>query len=243
MATVFFSMLPHRWSDAVDLLSEDTLQAYGILPWHIDRMYRQLRNAFRMRDAEQILRLSAEIGHYVGDAHVPLHTTENYDGQLTGQEGIHGFWESRLPEIFSAEYDFFVGRAEYVRNPGEAVWQAVASAHSLVKLVLEDERNLSPKFQEKKYAFETRGQATVKVYAEEYARAYHKRLRGMIEQQMRASIKMTGDFWFTAWVDAGQPDIDSLGRDVLRDMDQQLDTVIVLPSEGDLHGIQHPEDE
>lgn len=239
-----FSVLPRQWSNAVELLSEDTLQAYGILPWHVERMYRQLRNAFRMRDAGRILRLSAELGHYIADAHVPLHTTENYNGQLTGQEGIHGFWESRLPEIFSAEYDFFVGRAEYLPNPGEAIWQAVASAHSLVNLVLEEESNLSTKFGEKKYAFETRGQATVKVYAEEYARAYHNRLEGMIEKQMRASIKMTGDFWFTAWVEAGQPDIDLLGKDILRDMAQQSDTVVVPPSGAELHGIRpHLENE
>lgn len=204
--SVFF-VLPHHWDDAVNMLSEDTLQAHGILPWHIERVYRQLRNAFRARDAEQILRLSAELGHYIGDAHVPLHTTENYNGQLTGQEGIHGFWESRLPEIFGAEYSFFVGRAEYAPNPREAAWQAVASTHSMVKRVLDEERKLSAEFLEKKYTFETRGRATVRVYAEEYARAYHSRLKGMIEQQMRASVKMTGDFWFTAWVEAGQPDV------------------------------------
>ena len=61
---------------------------------------------------QRILRISAEIGHYIGDAHVPLHTTENYNGQLSGQEGIHAFWESRLPEMFSDEFDFFVGTSE-----------------------------------------------------------------------------------------------------------------------------------
>src|SRR5258706_64589 len=33
---------------------------------------------------------------------------------------------------------------------------------------------------------------------------------GMVERQFRASIKMTGDIWYTAWVDAGQPDLKSL---------------------------------
>ena len=47
---------------------------------------------------------------------MPLHTTENYNGQMTGQRGIHGFWESRLPELKSKDYDYFVGRAEYVEN-------------------------------------------------------------------------------------------------------------------------------
>jgi hypothetical protein len=40
--------------------------------------------------------------------------------------------------------------------------------------------------------------------------AYFKLLDGMVERRMRASIKMTGDFWYSAWVDAGQPDMKSL---------------------------------
>ena len=108
-----FAALPRSWVEAVDKYSEDTLQAYGILPWHIYTMYHRLRDAFAVRDPSLILKVSAELGHYIGDAHVPLHTTENYNGQLTGQEGIHGLWESRLPELFSSEYDFMVGRAEY----------------------------------------------------------------------------------------------------------------------------------
>ena len=199
--------LPHEWDDAVDRYSEDTLQAYGILPWHIYAMYHRLRDAFIVKDPARILRLSAELGHYIGDAHVPLHTTENYNGQLTGQEGIHGLWESRLPEVFSSNYDFFVGKAEYIPDPRAAVWNMIESAHSQVDIVLAEERKLAARYEEKKYAFETRGKVTVKVYAPEYARDYHEMLDGMVEKQMRASVKMIGDFWYTAWVDAGQPDL------------------------------------
>jgi len=199
--------LPHDWDSAVNVFGVDTLQAYGVLPWHIYRMYLRLTDAFMVRDPALILRLSAELGHYVSDAHVPLHTTENYNGQLTGQEGIHGFWESRLPEIFSDQYDFFVGKADYLPDPRGAAWQVVASSHAMVNRVLSEEKILTAKYHERKYAFETRGKITVKVYAREYAREYHRILDGMVERQMRASVKMIGDYWFTAWVNAGQPDI------------------------------------
>jgi hypothetical protein len=205
-----FALLPHLWSDAVDKYGEDTLQAYGILPWHIYTMYHRLRNAFQVKDPTLILKISAELGHYVADAHVPLHTTENYNGQLTGQEGIHGFWESRLPEIFSDEYDFMVGRAEYIPDPQTAAWEVVIISHQFVDNVLMEEKALAGRYGEKKYSFETRGKATVKVYSMEYAREYHALLKGMVEQQMRAAIKMTGDIWFTAWLDAGQPDLRKL---------------------------------
>jgi hypothetical protein len=203
-------VMPKFWSDAIGKYSEDTLKAYGIVPWHVNTMYYRLRDAFLMKDPDRILKISAELGHYIADANVPLHTTENYNGQLTGQEGIHGFWESRLPELFSNDYDFFVGKAEYLDNPQLTIWTGIAAAHLEVKFVLQEEKKLAAKFQERKYSFETKAKQTVKVYSQDYAKAFHKIMDGMIERQMRASIKMIGDFWYTAWVDAGQPDLNAL---------------------------------
>jgi hypothetical protein len=205
-----FYTLPHHWKHAVEMFTEDTLKAYGILPWHIYRMYFQLRDAFMVKDAERVLRISAELGHYVADAHVPLHTTENYNGQLTGQHGIHAFWESRLPELFSDDYDFFVGKAEYISDPQEAAWRAVKQSHAAVDSVLYEEKLLSQEKGDRKYAFESKGRQTMKVYSVSFSKAYHQRLRGMVERQMRASIKMIGDLWYTAWVDAGQPDLSAM---------------------------------
>jgi hypothetical protein len=202
--------MPRFWKEATDKYSEDTLQLYGILPWHIYRMYYRLKDAFLINDPEQILKTSAELGHYLADAHVPLHTTKNHNGQLSGQDGIHAFWESRLPELFSDKYDFFVGRASYLENPQLEAWKAIEASHHEVDSVLAQEKRLSDKLGEKKFSFETKGKQTVKVYSTEYSKAYHELLQGMVERRMRASIKMIGDFWYTAWVDAGQPDLKKL---------------------------------
>ncbi len=199
--------MPRYWREAVKIYSEDSLQAYGILPWHIQVMYQRLKDAFLVKDPSRILKISAELGHYLADAHVPLHTTENYNGQFTGQEGIHAFWESRLPELFSDNYDFFVGKAQHLDNPQLAAWKAVESSHRAVDSVLIEEKKLSEKLGEKKYAFETKGRQTMKVYSPKYSEAYHAILSGMVERQMRGAIKMIGDFWYTAWLDAGQPDL------------------------------------
>lgn len=202
--------MPMYWQQAVELYSDDTLQAYGIVPWHINRMYYSLRDAFMLRDPGRILRISAELGHYVGDAHVPLHTTENYNGQLTGQEGIHGFWESRLPELYSGDYDFFVGKAVYIDQPQLAAWTAVRGSHLALDSVLSGEKTLSKEMGDRKYAFETKGRQTVKVFSQVYSNRYHHLLNGMVQRRMRAAVKMIGDLWYTAWVDAGQPDINAL---------------------------------
>jgi hypothetical protein len=203
--------LPRYWSDAVELYTEDTLKAYGIVPWHINVVKNWLTDAMRIRDAEGILRLSADLGHYIGDANVPLHTTENYNGQLTGQYGIHGFWESRLPELYAEEYDFFVGQAIYLENVQLAAWDAVIQANEALDSVLRFEKELSRKFgEDKKYSFETRGASTIKVYSRDFSKAYHDALNNMVERQMKKAVKMVGDFWYTCWIDAGQPDLKSL---------------------------------
>jgi hypothetical protein len=202
--------LPRYWQDAVNKYGEDSLKKHGIVPWHIYRVYNQLKEAFLLKDPQRILRLSADLGHYVADAHVPLHTTQNYDGQLTGQIGIHGFWESRLPELFFDDYDFFVGKAEYLANVQMAAWQILIQSHQAVDSVLSFERELALEHANNKYNFETKGKQTVKVFSESYSKHYHEKLDGMVERQFRGSVKMTGNIWFTAWVDAGQPDLKSL---------------------------------
>lgn len=203
--------MPRYWNDAVAMYTEDTLQAYGIVPWHINLVKYQLTQAFLNRDTDRILRYSVDLGHYIGDAHVPLHTTENYNGQLTGQLGIHGFWESRLPEVFFEHYDLFTGKAEYVKNTQLEAWKAVESSHLALDSVLRFEKLLTLRYPEdKKYSYEERGATTVRVYSYDFSRDYHEMLNGMVERQMKRAIKMVGDFWFTAWVDGGQPDLDLL---------------------------------
>ncbi len=203
--------LPRYWKDAVAKFSEDTLMEYGIVPWHINAMKYRLTEAMKEKNTQRILQLSAEIGHYIADANVPLHTTENYNGQLTGQYGIHGFWESRLPELFSEEYDFYLDPAAYIEKPQLKAWEAVINAHAALDSVLRFEKELTLRLgEDRKWSFEDKNGRTVKVYSAEFSAAYHRLLNGQVERRMRASIQMVGDFWFTCWVDAGQPDLDAL---------------------------------
>ncbi|HVI45552.1 MAG TPA: zinc dependent phospholipase C family protein, partial [Chitinophaga sp.] len=96
-----YSNIPHSWQEALDKYGADSLNRNGILPWHLEKMLAILTRAFRDKDQQRILQVSAELGHYVADAHVPLHVSSNHNGQLTGQHGIHGFWESRIPELLA----------------------------------------------------------------------------------------------------------------------------------------------
>lgn len=203
--------MPRYWNDAVTMYSEDTLKSYGIVPYHISSVSYWLIKAFGERDAERILRLSADLGHYIADANVPLHTTENYNGQLTGQYGIHGFWESRLPELFADSYDLLTGQAEYVSDIQLYTWEGVTNAHEALDSVLLFEQQVSNLFSpSKKFGFEEKGQRMLRTYSFEFSEAYHQKLNGMVERRMRASIKMVGDIWLSCWIKAGQPDLTKL---------------------------------
>ena len=228
-----FEIVPKKWNAAIEKFTEDTLQAYGIVPWHIEVMTYRLTQAFKEENPEKILRISAEIGHYIGDAHVPLHTTENYNGQLTGQKGIHGFWESRIPELFSTEYNFFIGKAKYVKNVNEFSWEVVKESHYEVDSVLSFEKKLSSSFgPDKKYAYENRGRVLTQVYSEDYSRQYSVSLNNMVERKMRKAIVAVGCIWYTAWINAGQPNLNKLVNLELNDStptedDRNLDSAYV----------------
>ena len=174
-------------------------------------MKMRLQKAFEANNVDLILKYSADIGHYIGDAHVPLHTTANYNGQLTGQKGIHGLWESRLVEINADDYDYFVGKAKYIDRVLDCAWDAVKGSHLALDSVLRIEKQLTEEFSANhKYSYEQRGSTLTKVYSRKFCEAYHKSLNGMVERRLRAAILMVSSVWYTAWVDAGQPDLSEL---------------------------------
>ncbi|MBI4932052.1 MAG: zinc dependent phospholipase C family protein [Bacteroidetes bacterium] len=206
-----FDSVPHHWKDAVKKYSEDTLNAYGIVPWYVETMMYRLTAAFKEENVDRILYLSANIGHYIEDAHVPLHTTENYNGQFTNQKGIHAFWESRIPELFADKWDLFTGKAQFVDKINDRIWQIVKESNAEKDSVLKFEADLNAYWSaDKKYSFENKGNMMTKVYSEEYSNAYEKKLNGMVERRMRQSIIDVGSFWFTAWMNAGKPNLDRL---------------------------------
>lgn len=206
-----FDSLPRRWEDAVAKYGEDTLNRHGIVPWYLQLELYRLTDAFKEKSKWKILHYSADIGHYIADAHVPLHCTRNYNGQLTNQFGIHGFWESRVPELFGEGYDYFVGKAEYVSHPSEKIWSVVLQSNGEVDSVLSAEKTLSEKFPaDQKYTFEQRGNKSVRDYSKDFSAAYQTMLNSMEERRMRAAIISVGSFWYTAWVNAGQPDLEGL---------------------------------
>ena len=223
------------------LYFENKLVQYGILPYWLEEFYGRLVWAFEKKDAKAILKISADIGHYIADGHVPLHTTENYNGQLTNQLGIHAFWESRLPELYADEnYDFLVGKAEYIPDIRSYTWDFITESHRLLPDVLRIEKELSKSFpSDQQYCFDERLERTIKTQCPEYCEAYHNAMDGMVEQRMQDAVLAVGSFWYSAWVDAGQPnlnEISGVNEEVLEKENQTLDKAF---QGGEILGREH----
>jgi hypothetical protein len=204
--------MPLHWQDAVKAYGLDTLRKYGYVPYEVIMMKDLLTGAFRMKNKDSILFYAADLGHYIGDAHVPLHATANYDGQLSHQKGIHSLWESQVPDLELESYDLFNGHeSTYLSDPSTAIWAVIRESHAMVDNLLSQEKEASLGFPDTvKFKTEIRNGRTYKTYTEAFARKYAERLGRTVNQRLLAAGNLVADFWFTSWVDAGKPDLRGL---------------------------------
>lgn len=211
--------IPPYWGDAVEKYGEDSLAKHGIGPWWIQTMMFSLTKAFEQKDVRKILKISADLGHYIADIHVPLHASSNHNGQHTGQHGIHGFWESRIPELFTeTSFDLFIGKASYVPAISPRVWKVIRQSALAADTVLSAEKELTSRFREDgKFSYESRNGVIVRQYSTAFSTQYYQMMNGMVERRMRESIEMVASCWYTAWVNAGQPNLKDLQSSSLSD--------------------------
>lgn len=208
--------IPHQFVEAKKKYDEKFLTSNGILPWYIQDVMTKLTKAFKDKRKTEILFLAADLGHYIGDANMPLHTSANHNGQLTNQKGIHALFESAIPEMFGKNYNYHTEQAQYIANIEMATWAMLRDSHSLVEPLLLIDRKLREKYAyEKMYLLDGNGKISKNkfndvIFSKEYTENLHEALNGMVEKQIKKSIITTSNFWYTAWVNAGKPNLDDL---------------------------------
>ncbi len=204
--------LPLTWKEAVDKYTKDSLLSYGYVPYQILYTKDRLTEAFRSRNPDSILYYSTDIGHYIADAHVPLHTSINYDGQLTNQKGLHSLWESMVPEIEIGNYNLHsTHKARYLKQPAAEIMRALQESSALLPDVFGKEIEVSKAFTDsQKYRVQVRRGREYRSYTSEFARAYAVSLKNTINDQLIKSADQIADFWYTCWVDGGKPDLGTL---------------------------------
>ena len=215
--------MPMEWNAAVARYSKDSLEKYGYVPYVVMTMKDRLTAAFRNGNRDSILFYAADMAHYIEDANVPLHTSINHDGQLTGQKGLHSLWESFVPEIELTNYNLHSGhKAKYLPQPDVAIWTAVRRAHLLLPQLFAEEREASKGFVDStKYRVQMRNGRESKSYTTAFAKAYSQRLGSTINNQLLNSASLLADFWYTSWVDAGKPDLNAVLKQAYNKADKK----------------------
>jgi hypothetical protein len=238
--------LPHTMKEMRLKYEDNVMQKYGILPWYIQEMMEKLTAAFKNKRKEEILFLAADLGHYIGDANMPLHTSLNHDGQLTNQKGIHALWESQIPELFGDSYNLYTGKAKYIDDVIKETWNIVLTSHRLSDTLLSIDRSLKASFGTDDKVYELDSAKNIKmnkfgqpVHTVAYAKKYSTLLNGMVEKQLRNAIAETANFWYTAWVNAGKPNLrDFDPKDLTERNAPYLQKDLKLWQEGKLSGIK-----
>ena len=204
--------MPHDLNSAIEKYSWDTLKRYGYVPYQIIIEYDSLVNAFKQKKTDSIIYYADDLAHYIEDANVPLHTTNNYDGQLTNQKGLHALWETTIPELTLSNYNLNSNhKATYVKDKADAVWLALRRAHSLLPEMFDKEKTVAANFPDSsKYVEKMYYGKKTKVYTNAFAKQYAAALTTTINDQLNYSADMVADFWYSAWIDAGKPNLNKL---------------------------------
>lgn len=108
----------------------------GILPWAIINTADSLETAFEANDMHKAMLLAADLGHYVGDSHQPLHITRNYNGQYTNQTGVHSRYESNMINTFQNEIVYTGDSLQYIDNLPDYVFNMIYDNYQYVDSVL-----------------------------------------------------------------------------------------------------------
>jgi hypothetical protein len=190
-----FTIIPHDHDAAVARFGADFVTKNGTLPWRTEEIYEHLRDSFRQLSTAPYARddvklFSSVLAHYIGDAHQPLHAAKNYDGQLTGQSGIHSRFETELFERYQGQLRIEPAPIVPVPNVLDFTFATLASSFSYVDPILTADRE----------AIAGRDE-----YDDAYFDTFFGKTKGILEQRISRSITDVASIITAAWIEAGRP--------------------------------------
>jgi hypothetical protein len=193
-----FDGLPRDYDKAVQKFGKEFIETQGLLPWRTAEFYGRLQREFESLKrkpapgyaVDNIVLYSAILAHYVGDGHVPLHSVVNYDGQLTGQNGLHSRWESELFDRSRSTLRIAPAPAKPVSNPRDLMFDVLLASNRHSASVLEADRKAA---------------AGREFYDDGYFEALGAGTRGVLEQRLNDAITAVASMIVGAWDQAGRP--------------------------------------
>jgi hypothetical protein len=191
-----FTALPREYGAAIEKFGMATLKRDGTLPWREAEQFGNLRRAFEgfkrqapYASSDTVL-FAAVASHYIEDANQPLHATNNHDGQLTGQSGLHARFERDLIERFESRLTVPLAAGAPIANARDAAFDALLASYQRVDPLLAADRAAS---------------AGKDVYDDDYFEKFFAGARPILEERLGASITATVGIIAGAWEQAGKP--------------------------------------
>ncbi len=207
-----FDELPREKARAIEKFGLETVKKNGFLPWRIAEFSDSLKMAVNKNDREKMLKYTSWLAHYVEDAHVPLHTTENYDGQLTNQPGIHSRFETELVRFLISRNELKfdlknlsdkLKAKSLIDDKVKFAFAVVLNSYQLVDDILDADKYAKSQIPtEKLYRVEKRNGRTRYIYSEEYYSIMSERLKNLLHNQMSDASVNLALIWLTSWKDA-----------------------------------------
>jgi hypothetical protein len=193
-----FTALPREYGAALEKFGHATLKRDGLLPWREAEEFGELRRAFESfarnapRAPSDTVLFAAVASHYIQDAHQPLHAVDNYDGQLSGQRGVHARFETVLFERFQDKIVIRPPSRTPITNARDAAFDALLESYGLVDQLLKADKEAS---------------AGKDTYDDEYFERFFTRVRPILERRLAESIAATASLITGAWELAGKPTV------------------------------------
>jgi len=185
-----FDALPRSYKGAVNKYGKSKIESTGLLPWAIGVYSQKLTEAMKLGRWDETKLDAAILAFYVGEAHDPFNTTENFDGHLTNQTGINERFGTTLIERFSSFFPMRPNDASFINDPTDHGFEACLSAHSWLEVIELADRN---------------AHLEIKSYNDEYFDRFYNQSAGTLIRQLSDAATDVGSYWLTAWTNAGKP--------------------------------------
>src|SRR5688572_5486977 len=198
-----FKDLQRNYDDALKKYGIDKLRQTGLVPWRTHEIAGRLIRGFEAlhkngQYARSDIRFfSAIIGHYVADAHVPLHAVLNYNGQLTGQTGLHNRWEDELFIRYQKQLAIKPGPLRPIANERDFIFETLLDSSQLADDVL---------------AADKKAIGNRDVYDDEYFATLLAETRPILEKRLNDAITAVASMITSAWEQAGKPTLTATPR-------------------------------
>lgn len=187
-----FSALPRNYKAAVTKYGKSKLESTGLLPWQIGVYSQKLTEAMKLGHWDEARLDAAILADYVAEAHDPFNTTENFDGHLTLQTGINERFGTTLIDRFSSFFPMRPNDASFISDPTDHAFESCLSAHSWLETILLADRN---------------ARLIGKSYDDEYFDRFYNQAAATLIRQLSDAATDVGSYWFTAWTNAGRPQL------------------------------------